>query len=234
MSHCLLIADNPALATTLSDRLERDGILCDYAPTRTKALDLLRQQRCHVILLDLDPTPTGGLHLLQKLRLQGIDTPVLVLSKRGSLNDKVMGFNAGADDFLVKPVDVEEVFLRVRALAGRRSIINHHLSAGPLRLDAQRRTCVLNQAPVNLTPITFRLLETLLRESPNPVSQQHLTRAVWGDELPDSNKLRVHMHRLRQSLKPHGGASLIKTAPGFGFAVDANRLETPTADSTAN
>ncbi|EAR10803.1 response regulator transcription factor [Reinekea blandensis] len=234
MSHCLLIADDPTLATTLSDRLERDDILCDYAPTRIKALDLVAEQRCHVILLDLDPTPTGGLNLLRKLRRQGIDTPVLLLSKRGSLNDKITGFNAGADDFLVKPVDIEEVFLRVRALAARRSIISHQLSAGPLKLDAQRRTCVLNRAPVSLTPITFRLLETLLRDSPNPVSQQQLTRAVWGDDLPDSNKLRVHMHRLRQSLKPQGGESLIKTVPGFGFAVDANRLETTPVDSTAN
>jgi DNA-binding response OmpR family regulator len=141
-----------------------------------------------------------------------------MLTARDSLDDKLAGFNAGTDDYLVKPFEIEELLVRILALSKRKSGQTRKLHVGSVELDVTTKLANVDNREVKLTPVTFRLLEALMRASPEPVSQQALIQAIWGEEPPDSNALRVHIHHLRKALAACSVENMIKTIPGFGFA----------------
>lgn len=217
MLSVLLVEDNRDLALSLIEHLEIEKIICDYAVNGVDGQALLVKNRYDVVILDINMPGMDGLALCETLRSNGNDTPVMILTARDTLENKLEGFAAGADDYLIKPFEVPELIVRLRALAKRRSGQMSTLNVGPFSLNINQHSGHLHGHPVKLTPILFKLLEVLLRASPNPVSQEALIKAVWGDDLPDSNKLRVHIHNLRKLLGSGDAEHMLKTVPGYGF-----------------
>lgn len=213
----LVVEDDIDLATSLIDYLELESIQCDHAANGVAALSLIQANSYDVIVLDLNLPKMDGIQVCQHMRSDGNDTPVLMLTARDSLDDKVNGFGAGTDDYLVKPFAMEELLVRVCALSKRRSGQATTICAQGLKLDLERKTAARGERILKLTPTGFKLLEALMRQSPNAISREVLLQRVWGDEAPDSNSLKVHLHKLRKQVEVEG--PLIRTITGFGFAL---------------
>lgn len=220
----LLVEDDIDLASTVVDYLEIEGISCDHAANGIQGLSLIEAHDYQVILLDLNLPKLDGISVCQKVRENSNDTPILMLTARYSLGDKVAGFDAGTDDYLVKPFEIEELLVRIIALSKRRSGQVSTLNVGGLTLQLKVYTATYADEPVKLTPITFKLLEKLMREANKPVSRAALMQAVWGDEQPDSNSLKVHIHHLRKQLEKVDANLTIETETGFGFVLRKKSL----------
>lgn len=219
MLSVLLVEDDRDLALSIIDHLEIENMICDYAANGVEGPALLEKNHYNVIILDINMPGMDGLSICQWMRARGDDTPVLMLTARDTLDNKLEGFGSGTDDYMIKPFEVEELIVRIHALSKRRSGQISKLELGPLCLNLGNHEGQLNGKAIRLTPTAFKLLETLLRASPNPVSQMDLVKSVWGDDLPDSNKLRVHIHNLRKTLNAGGADHLLKTSPGYGFYI---------------
>ncbi|WDD98615.1 response regulator transcription factor [Thalassomonas actiniarum] len=215
----LLVEDDIDLAATVVDYFEVESISCDHAANGVHGLALVEAHDYQVILLDINLPEMDGFTLCQKIRDSSNDTPILMLTARDTLVDKVAGFDAGTDDYLVKPFEIEELLIRVVALSKRRSGQVSKLSVGKLVLQLKERVAFFDGRELKLTPITFKLLEKLMRESAKPVSRAVLMHAVWGEEQPDSNSLKVHIHHLRKQLEKVQADLSIETEPGFGFTL---------------
>ncbi|MEP0074216.1 MAG: response regulator transcription factor, partial [Marinomonas sp.] len=159
------------------------------------------------------------LEVCKGMRSQGIDTPVLMLTAKDTLDDKVTGFSNGADDYLVKPFAMEELIIRTQVLSRRRSGQAYKLSAEDLTLDLQEKRVQRGDEELKLSPTGLKILECLMRESPKSVSREKLMQFVWGEDQPDSNSLKVHMFNLRKAIETAGKPSLIHTIAGHGFAL---------------
>lgn len=215
----LLVEDDLDLADTAVQYLELEGIICDHASNGVAGLELMRRGRYDALLLDLNLPRLDGLTLCQRLRAAGDDTPILMLTARDRLDDKIEGFRAGTDDYLVKPFALQELVVRVQALARRRSGQVRRLSCGDLEMNLAERRITRAGQDIRLTPIGWRLLEALLRASPSVVSRQALQEAVWGDDIPDSDSLKVHLHYLRKAIDGPFQRPLLQTVQGHGFAL---------------
>lgn len=213
----LLVEDDLDLAATLIDYLALEDIQCDHASHGHAALSLLATNPYQVIILDLNLPRMDGIAVCEALRNKGMDTPVIMLTARDTLEDKLQGFNAGTDDYLVKPFALSELVVRLHALSKRRSGQTQKLSLGGLEMRLAERQVCREQQVIKLSPTGFKLLEVLLRASPAPVSRQELIQAIWGESPPDSNSLKVHMHHLRKQVDGPFEEKLIHTLPGFGF-----------------
>lgn len=215
----LLVEDDIDLAATVVDYLEIEDINCDHAANGVQGLSLIELNDYHVILLDLNLPRLDGLSVCQKVRESSNDTPILMLTARDSLKDKIAGFNVGTDDYLVKPFEIEELLIRVLALSKRRSGQVSTLQIGELVLQLKTHSATYANQPVKLTPITCKLLEKFMREASKPISRKDLIQTVWGEEQPDSNSLKVHIHHLRKQLEKVEAKLSIETETGFGFAL---------------
>lgn len=219
MLSVLLVEDDLDLAATVIDYLAFEKINCDHAANGVLGLNLIENNRYDVILLDINMPYMDGLSVCQSMREKGYEVPVLMLTARDTLSDKIAGFNAGTDDYLVKPFEIEELLVRILALSKRRSGQATLLSLGQLELNIPNKSAQIDSSPIKLTPTTFKILEALMRASPEPVSKPALLQAIWGDEIPDSSSLRVHIHHLRKSLDIQSMGKMIVTNPGFGFSI---------------
>jgi DNA-binding response OmpR family regulator len=219
MLNVLLVEDDLDLAQTLVQYLELEKIQCDHASNGLSGLQLMSQHHYDALLLDLNLPRLDGISVCQQLRENGNDTPILMLTARDQLNDKLDGFNAGTDDYLVKPFELQELVVRLLALSRRRSGQSRQLSCGDLVLNLSEKTARRQDQPLKLSPTGWRLLETLLRASPNVVSREQLEQSVWGEDLPDSNSLKVHLFNLRKTVDAPFSSALIHTIPGQGFAL---------------
>lgn len=219
MTEVLLIEDEKDLADTVRQYLALESIHCDVAGDGVTGRNRAQSNGYDVILLDLNLPRLDGLQVCEQLRTFGVKTPVLMLTARDQLQDKLNGFEVGTDDFLVKPFELEELVVRIQALSRRGDRQTRLLQCEDLTMDLGRREATRAGQTVRLAPIGWRLLETLLRASPQAVSRATLERAVWGDDAPDSNSLKVHMHNLRKAVDGNHQDRLMQTLPGFGFAV---------------
>jgi len=215
----LLVEDDIDLAATVVDYFEVESISCDHAANGVHGLSLVESNDYQVILLDINLPGIDGFTLCQKIRESSNDTPVLMLTARDTLVDKVAGFDAGTDDYLVKPFEIEELLIRVLALSKRRSGQISKLTFADLELQLKERQAFFRDREIKLTPITFKLIEKLMREADKPVSRSTLMHAVWGEDQPDSNSLKVHIHHLRKQLEKVEADLSIDTEPGFGFTL---------------
>ena len=222
MLTALLIEDDYDLAHTVMDFLSLENIASDHASNGVSGLTLLEKNRYDIVLLDLNLPRLDGLKVCEALRKKGSDIPVLMLTARDQLKDKVDGFNAGTDDYLIKPFELEELVVRVRALSRRRSGQVQLLQCDDLIMNLTEKTVVRRNRLIKLSPTAWQLLETLLRASPNPVTRADLEHAIWGDEIPDSNSLKVHLFNLRKSIDTEFATPLIHTISGHGFALRAS------------
>ncbi|MDV7105972.1 response regulator transcription factor [Vibrio sp. TH_r3] len=220
MLNLLLVEDDIDLATAVVDYLELEDMQCDHAVNGVVGLNLIEKNQYSVIILDLNLPQMHGLAVCEAMRAQGIDTPVLMLTAMDTLNDKLTGFSKGADDYLVKPFAMEELIVRIQALARRRSGQVSLLKVADIALDLEKKQANRNDQVLKLSPTAIKILELLLRNSPNPVSREQITREVWGDDQPESNSLKVHIFNLRKQLDSAGEKTLLHTIPGFGFSIE--------------
>jgi len=219
MLNVLLVEDDLDLADNVVDYLELEGIRCDHGTNGMAGLQLAKEGGYQVLLLDLNLPRLDGITLCERLRKSGDDTPILMLTARDGLGDKIVGFEAGTDDYLVKPFALQELVIRIKALARRRSGQVKKLSCGDLEMDLTARRVSREGKNIKLSPTGWRLLEALLRASPGVVSRNELEEAVWKDDIPDSNSLKVHVFRLRKVIDAPFSTPLVQTIPGHGFAI---------------
>ncbi len=215
----LIVEDDLDLASTIMDYLSDQGMQMDYAANGLSGLNFLKSRRYDLVLLDVAMPKMNGLEMCQAIRNEGIDTPVLMLTARDTLDDKLAGFDAGTDDYVIKPFEFAELVARIKSLSKRRSGQSNQLKVADLILDLDRREASRSGTSLQLSPTGWKILETLIRYSPNVVSRQQLQDAVWGDDPPDSNSLKVHLHRLRQDIDKPFDSSLIVTVPNHGIAL---------------
>jgi DNA-binding response OmpR family regulator len=222
MSHgldILLIEDNAALAANVIDYLESLGHRVHYAADGESGLREALVGTFDVILLDLALPRRDGLSLCADLRRHADRRhPVLMLTARDTLDDKLAGFANGADDYMVKPFSLAELAARVTALAQRRTLGQPHLlSVGPLTIDRRLRSAERNGQPLRLSPLLWDILLALAEAAPAPVTRAELTRRLWGDDPPASDVLRAHVHLLRQIVDKPFPEPLVETVHGIGF-----------------
>jgi two-component system, OmpR family, response regulator PhoP len=215
----LLIEDDAALRLTLARQLEADGYRVDQARDGEEGLFLAREYPVDLIIVDLGLPKLNGLTIVQRLRQEGSTLPILILTARGSWQDKVVGLEAGADDYLVKPFEYPELAARLKALL-RRSLktASDELTLGPLTINLTAQAVRLNGAALELTAFEYRLLEMLVQQRPAIVTKQALSDYLYphGDDR-DSNVLEVLVGRLRRKLDPEGSLGPIDTVRGRGY-----------------
>ncbi|MCP5279229.1 MAG: response regulator transcription factor [Thiobacillus sp.] len=222
--HILVIEDNPDLAANVCDFLEAKGHSTDAAGDGVTGLHLAVTQDYDAIVLDVMLPGMDGFSVCRRLREDARrDTPVLMLTARDALDDRVAGLECGADDYVLKPFALRELEARLKALArrARGAASPAILRAGDLEFDPALMRASRSGRVLNLPPIPLKLLETLLRASPRVVKRGELERAVWGDQPPDSDALRAHMHVLRHALEVDGAPPLIHTLRGIGYRLAA-------------
>ena len=225
----LIIEDNPDIAANLGDYLEDHGHTVDFAGDGVTGLHLAVVNDFDAIVLDLALPGMDGLEVCRKLRSEaGKDTPVLMLTARDRLEDKLAGFDTGADDYLVKPFELQEVAARLKVLASRgRRRNRRELKVGDLVYNLDTLSVQRGGKEIYLNPIGLKLLHCLMESSPNVVSRAELEMEVWGEEMPDSDSLRVHIHSLRSAIDKPFGSNMIQTRHGIGY-----RLVEPDAVSS--
>jgi len=216
----LLVEDNVSLAQTVIAYFDLEGIDCDYASNGSQGLELALLNDYQVILLDINLPQINGLEVCEMIRKQGVDIPVMMLTARDSLEDKLAGFDAGTDDYLVKPFELRELVARVKALFNRRSLHSMKLEVGPLVMDLSLKTICREGQKLKLTPTCWKLLEILMRGSPNVVSREKMQNAIWTEpDLPDSDVLKVHLYKLRQQVDKPFSIKLIQTVSSHGVVI---------------
>jgi DNA-binding response OmpR family regulator len=225
----LIIEDNPDIAANLGDYLEDHGHTVDFAGDGVTGLHLAVVNDFDAIVLDLALPGMDGLEVCRKLRSEAVkDTPVLMLTARDRLEDKLAGFETGADDYLVKPFELQEVEARLKVLASRgRRRSRRELKVGDLAYNLDTLSVKRGDTEIYLNPIGLKLLHCLMEASPNVVSRADLELEVWGEEMPDSDSLRVHIHSLRSAIDKPFGSNMIQTRHGIGY-----RLVDPDAVSS--
>src|SRR5262245_8252066 len=219
----LIVEDEPKVASALQEGLEGEGFEAAVAHTGEDAFFRLSTETFDVILLDLMLPGRDGLQILRAFRGRGVHTPVLVLTARDTLDDRLTGLDSGADDYLVKPFAFAEVVARVRALTRRgRATEAARLGIADLEVDLVRRRVTRAGHAVDLTVREFELLEYLLRHQGHIVSREALARDVWqepGRSTTLDNVVDVHMTRLRRKVDLDQVPKLIHTVRGVGFTV---------------
>jgi DNA-binding response OmpR family regulator len=221
----LIIEDDHTIATNLYDYLTARGHAVDAAADGVMGMHLAVSQPFDAIVLDLGLPGLDGLKLCQKLRLQAhLETPVLMLTARDTLQDKLRGFDSGADDYLVKPFALKELEARLHALhkRSRGRVTQKLLVAGDLTLDPQTLQIRFAAKDVKLPPKCIRLLEMMMAQPGRVFSRRELESAVWGDTQETSDTLRTHMHVLRRALVEAGGRDPIETVHGLGYRLVSN------------
>ncbi len=215
----LLIEDDAALRLGLARQLEADGYRVDQAKDGEDGLFQAREYPVDLAIVDLGLPKLNGLTVVQRLRADGKTIPILILTARGSWQDKVVGLESGADDYLVKPFEYPELAARVKALL-RRSMkaASDVVTLGPITVDFSAQSARLNGELLELTAFEYRLLEYLVRERARVVPKQELSDYLYPhDEDRDSNVLEVLIGRLRRKLDPEGILAPIETLRGRGY-----------------
>jgi two-component system OmpR family response regulator len=215
----LIVEDEDRLALQLADAFRDAGYAVDCANDGERADLLAHTEAYDAALLDLGLPKIDGLTLLRRWRESGLTLPVLVLTARGSWTEKVQGIDGGADDYVVKPFQMEEVLARVRALIRRSSgQLQPELRHGALTLDPRVAKVMLDGTAVRLTSHEYRVLSYLMHHRGRVVSQSELTEHIYAQDFDrDSNTVEVFIARLRRKL----GASLIETVRGLGYRIGA-------------
>jgi DNA-binding response OmpR family regulator len=217
----LVIEDQPEILQNIADYLELQGYLVDCAYDGLGGLHLAVTQPFDLIILDLMLPGIDGITLCRRLRQDAkIYTPIIMLTARDSVDDKLTGFQAGADDYLVKPFSLPELHARVEAVLRRsQSAMENRLQVGDLTYDMNSLTVSRQGIPLKLSPIGLKLLEKLMKKSPHVVRREILEELLWGEDLPGSDSLRSHIHSLRQAIDKPFSVPLLHTVHGIGYCL---------------
>jgi DNA-binding response OmpR family regulator len=217
----LLIEDNRDLATNMFDYFEAKGHAMDLAADGISGLHFAASNQYDVLILDLMLPGIDGLTLCRRLREAGRLAPILMLTARDSLDDKIAGLSAGADDYVVKPFSLREVEARLLALVRRASVreTGSVLKVGDLSFDTGTFKVTRGERSIELPPVPLKFLEILMRQSPRVLPREEIERAIWGDSPPDSDALRAHLYILRSAIDKQADKPLLKTLRGIGYQI---------------
>ena len=217
----LVIEDNSDIAANLGDYLEERGHTVDFAADGVTGLHLAVVNDFDAIVLDLNLPGMDGLEVCRKLRQEARkQTPVLMLTARDALENKLDGFEAGADDYLVKPFALQEVDARLAVLLRRgKGPQSRILNVADLEYNLDTLEVRREGRLLQLNPTALKILQSLMESSPSVVTRQELETRVWGEELPDSDSLRVHIHGLRAAVDKPFPKPLIQTRHGIGYRI---------------
>ncbi|WP_287127339.1 response regulator transcription factor [Desulfobacter sp.] len=219
----LIVDDDTGLLDQLKTALKRKNYGVDIAENGEQALDKIFDVSYDLVLLDIMLPRMDGLSVLKEVRKAGMDMPILMLTARSDVQDKVKGLDHGADDYLAKPFSMAELMARIRAMLRRKGNRTPLLEVGPVCLDTAKRQVTLNGEEVHLTAKEFSILEFLLHNKGSAVSRFNLAEHIWGEEFDPfsmSNYVDVHMKNLRKKLTSQAEPPIIKTIRGIGFIID--------------
>jgi two-component system, OmpR family, response regulator QseB len=214
--HILIVEDDLHLGRGLQTALERWGHTHEWVRDGASALARAKAVAFDMLLLDLGLPKVDGLDVLAALARDHVTAPILVITARDSLHDRVRGLDLGADDYLVKPFELDELAARMRSIMRRtHGVARHSLEVGALAIDTQNSEARFDGRLLNLSRVEFRLLQTLAERAGRVVTREFLMRVLYGPEGVGSNALEVHVHSLRKKINP----DLIRTARGLGYVL---------------
>ena len=215
----LLVEDDFNLAETLAEAITDQRYVVDVASDGESALDHIKALDYDLLLLDVMLPDFNGIDLCQKLRSQGYQMPILMITALDTVSDKIMGLDAGADDYIIKPVDLGELFARIRALLRRGSSTPPILEWGKLQFDPSTYEVSYSDQTIHLTPKEYSLLELLLRNGRKVLSRHAIIDSVWSlEDPPEEDTVKFHIRSLRKKLKAAGAADdFIETVHGIGY-----------------
>lgn len=215
----LLVEDDPVLGETIQQGLREDGHTCQLERNGAAALTVARSERFDALVLDVLLPGMSGLDMLSSLRAEGSQTPVLMVTALGTVDERIRGLNGGADDYIVKPFEFAELLARVKAVCRRAAKgVGTTLIVGDLKLDIATRRASRDGASLELTPTEFSLLEFLMRNAGDIVTRKMLCEHLWDDSWEGvTNVIEVHINRLRGKVDRGFDQPLIQTVRGRGY-----------------
>lgn len=217
--HALIVDDHLDLVSNVFAYLERRNFVLDAARDGESASELGIHGHYDVLVLDWMLPRLDGLRVLQRLRAADVDTPILMLTAKNDLSDKLSGFAAGADDYLIKPFSLAELEARILALHARRVGRAKVLQVGALRYDLASQQVTRDGRPIQLHSGPRKLLQLLMKESPSLVPKDRLENLLWGNDRPDKDLLRTHIYELRRRLDADRQAKFLQTIPRMGYRI---------------
>jgi len=218
----LVVEDERRVASFVSRALRENSYTVDLAETGERAIEMATATPYDSILLDIRLPGLNGIQVCRELRESKIDTPIVMLTARGLVEQRVEGLDAGADDYLTKPFAVAELLARVRAVTRRRSGTGRMLRYADLELDRHQRRLTRGGRTIALTAKEFALLEFLLSRAPEVVGRTEIIEHVWDTHFdPGTNLVEVYVNRLRQKIPGEGNSRLIQTVHGIGYRLRA-------------
>ena len=217
----LIVEDNRDICANIAAYLEKQGYILDFAYDGISAMHLALTHPFDIIVLDLMLPGMDGLSFCRKLRADAqVETPVLMLTARDTLDDRLKGFDAGADDYLVKPFALQELNARLRALYKRsHRRTDNLLTVGDLTMNRSTQQVHRAGRRVDLNPAGMKLLQRLMEEAPSVVARDDLETLLWADERPDGDALRAHLYKLRQAIDRPFDVPLIHTVHRIGYRI---------------
>ena len=218
----LLVEDEHKIANSIKQGLELENFVVDLAHTGTLGLDLALSEKYDVIILDRLLPEIEGVEIIRTIRSKNIHTPIILLTAKGQIEDKVEGLNAGADDYIVKPFSFSELLARIKAVARRpEKSLGSRLSLSDLMMDTEKYTVARAGKQISLSSKEFMLLEFLLRHPNQTIKKEQIIRQVWdydADVLP--NSVEVYIKHLRDKIDRNYSKKLIQTVRGFGYKLE--------------
>ncbi|KAF0803117.1 response regulator, transcriptional regulatory protein (two-component), ColR [Alcanivorax xiamenensis] len=215
----LVIEDNPDILANVMDYLQLKGFTVDCARDGVSGLHLAVTQPFDLVLLDIMLPGMDGYQLCERLRQDaGVTTPIIMLTARDALDDRVKGLRTGADDYLIKPFALSELVARIEAVLRRcQGDLKRRLQVADLCYDLDTLEVSRGGQSLKLNPLALKLLEVLMQKSPAVVRREALEASLWGEDPPDSDSLRSHIHQLRQTVDKPFERALLHTVHGIGY-----------------
>lgn len=221
----LLVEDQVSIAQNIAQYMENKGHVFDFATNGKQGLELALTFPYELVILDLNLPVMDGLEICKQLREKAErHIPILMLTARDSIEDKLQGFGVGADDYLTKPFSLQELEVRCLALSRRHLLqTNSTLSLGPLSIDRKAKQVSRSGQKLNLQAMGYKILTILAEAYPQVVSRSELTQKLWGDEPTESDAIRSHIYQLRHILDKPFDTPILKTVHGVGFTLDIKK-----------
>lgn len=218
----LLVEDHKNMVDLIFDYMELKGYELDHAYNGQQGYELAKNERYDLIILDLSLPRMDGITVCKKLREEGIDTPVLMLTGKDTKDDILTGFSSGADDYLAKPFELEILEARIKALVRRErgETSANQCTFGDLRLDYHSRILLRKSREIYLNPTQFSVLKLLMLRAPDVVTREEICAELWGDESPDNDVLRGHIYQLRCLIDKPFKSNSIRTIPKCGYRLE--------------
>jgi two-component system, OmpR family, alkaline phosphatase synthesis response regulator PhoP len=222
MKRLLLVEDEPGLVLTLSDRLAREGYQVETSPDGESGLERAASEAFDLLLLDVMLPRLNGFDVLKELRKRGVETPIIMLTARGQIVDKVVGLKLGADDYVTKPFEMVELLARIEAKLRRAPVALHPAEGyqfGDIRIDFRRAEVVKGGAPLELSAREFQLLKYFIEHRGATLTRDELLNEVWGyNAMPSTRTVDVHVAWLRQKIEPNPRhPQYVLTIHGMGY-----------------